>query len=340
MIDRDFGTAPAPQQARVMSFEPEEAGEYEHYVYAGQGKDILAEDSAGPFRRIALAGSNRLVTASRKQIREYPTGGGETPICTFEVKGGQAAALAANPLSGEVFYFVEGAHSKLRRLGPCNEATGEFAELQGPLTPSPETEALYGLAINPSLSWGPLRSEGVLYGADAEDPTTPNGIGDVFAPAESESQPPAIEAESVTATTATSTTLQARIDPKGSAVAFHFEYLSEAEYLADGESFEGPERPPPGPALPRTARRRLGRDRDRGDRRPATRHRLRLPRDRRAQRVRRRTGLPRRGPPRRLSHLPDGRPRACPTAAPMSSSPRPRRTAARSSPPTRSSSAA
>ena len=233
-----------------MSFEPEEAGDYEHYVYAGQGKDILAEHSAGPFRRIALAGSNRLVMASRKQIREYPTGGGETPICTFEVKGGQAAALAANPLSGEVFYFVEGAHSKLRRLGPCNEGTGEFAELQGPLTPSPETEALYGLAINPSLSWGPLRSAGVLYGADAEDPTTPNGIGDVFAPAESESQPPAVEAESVAATTATSTTLQARIDPKGSAVAFHFEYLSEAEYLADGERFEGPSAPRQAPLSP------------------------------------------------------------------------------------------
>ena len=188
VIDRDFGTAPAPQQARVMSFEPEEAGEYEHYVYAGQGKDILAEDSAGPFRRIALVGSNRLVTASRKQIREYPTGGGETPLCTRSVSGGEAVGMAANSLTGEVFYFAEGKSSKLRRLGPCNEATHEFAELQTAWTPSPATTELLALAVNPSLAWGPLRPAGVLYGADAEDPTTPKGIGDVFAPAQGSGQ--------------------------------------------------------------------------------------------------------------------------------------------------------
>ena len=187
VIDHDFTFAPAPQQTRVMSFEPESPGDYEHYVYAGQGRDITAPAS-NPFSRIALVGSNRLVAASPKLIREYPTGGGKTPVCTFEVKSGQVVGMAANPLNGEVFYFAEGKTSRLHRLGPCNEGTGVFEELQAAWTPSPETESLYGLAVNPSLSWGPLRPAGVLYGVDAEDPTTPKGIGDVFAPAKGAGQ--------------------------------------------------------------------------------------------------------------------------------------------------------
>ena len=238
VIDHDFTFAPAPQQTRVMSFEPEIAGNFEHYVYAGQGKDITAPGEATTaIRRIAWVGPGRLVVASRKLIREYSTGGGSSPICSHQVTGGQAIALAANPLTGEVFYYVEGTHSKLFRLGPCDEASGQFAELQQPIIPVPETEQLFALAANPSLHWSPLRPAGVLYGADAQSASAPKGIGDIFVPAVV--APPAVESESVANTTSTSSTLQARIDPQGLAVSFHFEYLSVAEYLANGESFQG-----------------------------------------------------------------------------------------------------
>jgi hypothetical protein len=240
VIDRDFPAVPqASKQSRVMSFEPEHAGDYEHYVYAGQNKDLtVSEAIAGPgsrFRRIALMGASRLVAGSFQQISEYPTGGGSAAICTYEVSGGQVAGLAANPVTGEVFYFVEGAHSKLHRLGPCDATTGEFEELQGPITPAPETESLFALAVNPTLAWSPLRPVGVLYGADAEEHGSvqpkQKGIGDVFVP--SEVLGPAVTSESVANTTPISSTLQAQIDPRGSTTSFRFQYLTQAQYEAN-----------------------------------------------------------------------------------------------------------
>jgi len=248
-IDRDFAEAPGTHAARVMSFEPESPGDYEHYVYAGQGKDLTINYS-NSFNRIALLGPDRLVTESSQLIREYATGGGSTPLCSREVKGGEAAAMAANPLTGEVFFFVRGRKSNLRRLGPCDEASEEFEELQSPLAPTPETDPLFALALNPSLQWGPLRPAGVLYGANAQigEAIEEKGIGDVFVPAEA--QPPEVLSESVANTTSSSSTLQAQVDPHGSTTAYRFEYLSEAEYLANGESFEGPNVPRLAPASP------------------------------------------------------------------------------------------
>jgi hypothetical protein len=192
VIDRDYSTVPeGSQQARAMSFEPASPGDYEHYVYAGQGKDITVS-YANWFRRIALIGSDRLVAGSKQQINEYPTGGGSTPICSFEVSGGVLAALTANPLNGEVFLFTQSSRV-VRRLGPCDEATGKFEEVQAPVKPAPETNKMWGLAFNPGLSWGPLRPAGVLYGTDAEEHGTvepkQRGIGDVFAPAEGAGKP-------------------------------------------------------------------------------------------------------------------------------------------------------
>ena len=243
VIDRDFNfVPPASQQSRVMSFKPESAGDYEHYVYAGQGNDISTPlTSAGTYYRIALVGANRLVAGSKQLIREYPTGGGSSPICTLKVKG-VLTALTANSLTGEVFYFVEGTHA-LHRLGPCDAESGQFEELQEPITPMPETTELLALAVNPSLTWGPRRPVGVVYGVDSKEHENPPqaGIGDVFAPAEVLG--PAVTSESVINTTSSSSTLRAVIDPRGFTTSFQFEYLSEAEYLANGESFEGPDAP-------------------------------------------------------------------------------------------------
>ena len=234
VIDQDFPFVQGIPQRRIMSFEPESPGDYEHYVYAGRAKDIDTgpEESA---HRISLVGSNRLVAASGKQIREYPTGGGSTPLCEREVTGGEAVGMAANPDSGEVFFFVEGRISRLRRLGPCDEASGKFEELQAPVVPEPTSNELLALAVNPSLAWGPLRPAGVLYAADTEEHSgTPvqRGIGDVFAPVV-EHLFPVIESESVVATNSSSTTLQARIDPRNQTTEYSFQYLTQAQYEAN-----------------------------------------------------------------------------------------------------------
>ncbi len=56
--------------------------------------------------------------------------------------------------------------------------------------------------------------------------------------------PPAIEATWVESVTATSASLRAEIDPGGQATHYRFEYLTEAAYLANGETFAGAARAP------------------------------------------------------------------------------------------------
>jgi hypothetical protein len=58
--------------------------------------------------------------------------------------------------------------------------------------------------------------------------------------------PPTIEAVWVENVTATSADLRTEIDPDGLAAHYHFEYLTEAAYLAGGESFGGAARAPVG----------------------------------------------------------------------------------------------
>ena len=225
----------ADEQARVMSFEPEPPGDYEHYVYAGQEHDITTP-KAQWFSRLALVGGDRLMTAGKELIREYPLGGGSAPTCSYLVPGGELEAMTAHPVTGEVFYFTY-ATRKLHRLGPCDPETGEFEVAQEAIGPSPETQFLFALAINPGLAWGEGRPAGTLYGADADfhpaagEEEKHSGIGDIFVPAFLEV--PAILGESVANTTASSATLRAKIDPRGQSTRYRFEYLTQAAYEAN-----------------------------------------------------------------------------------------------------------
>jgi hypothetical protein len=239
LTDLDYSGVESPQ-ARVMSFEPESPGDYEHYVYAGQGKDIVFT-SGYEATRIALVGAGRLVTANAELVREYKIGAGNPLTCSLPVPG-QLYAITANPVTGEVFYYTFSDRS-IHRLKPCDEVTGKFEEIQK-IKPSPATQGMHALAVNPTPSWGPLRPAGVLYAADGEAHTKPSvqhGIGDIFAPAEVLA--PVVEAESVVNATTTSATLEAKINPRNFETTYHFEYLSEAEYMANGESFAGPHQP-------------------------------------------------------------------------------------------------
>lgn len=226
-----------PRQVRVMSFKPCSPGEYGSYCYA-EGKDIRMRPPL--LSRIALVGSDRLVVANEEEIREYPLGvENATPLCDMSVSG-RLYAMTANQATGEVFYY-RFSDKSIHRLGPCDPETGEFGgELQQKMKPVPATGAIYALAVNPTLHWGDLRPEGVLYTVDAEEHagTPPQlGIGDVLAPAKLLG--PAIEAESVANATATSATLRAQIDPQGFAVSYSFQYLLAVTYEAQREAAEG-----------------------------------------------------------------------------------------------------
>ena len=235
--DADVNTPYLPE-TRIMSFEPCTPGDYENYCYAGQGDDIATQVFAA---RMALVGGDRLVTANEEVLREYPLEGGEpAPICAMSVSG-QLLAMAVNPLTGEIFYYTFSGR-RIHRLGACDPESGEFGEEIQHTTPTPRPpQAIYALAIDLTHSWGPLRPPGVLYAADYVA-----GIGDVFAPAKV--SPPEVLAESTANATTTSATLRAQIDPQGSLTSYRFEYLSEAEYLANGESFDGPDAPRRAPA--------------------------------------------------------------------------------------------
>lgn len=239
VTDREFESAEGTRVSRITSFKPESPGNFEHYVYAGQAKDITIPSTASWFRRIALAGPNRIVGLIKDgQLKEYATGN-STAICSRELTGGEPQALAANPVTGEVFVLVSGIHFKLLRLGACNESTGEFPELQKALSPTPEIGFdIPTLAVDPHLAWGPGRPSGVVYGATQD-------IGYVFAQAE-EHRPPDVESETVTGTNSNSTTLRALIDPHHQTTKYTFQYATAAQYELGG--FAGAGEVPASPA--------------------------------------------------------------------------------------------
>jgi hypothetical protein len=217
----------ADYHSRVMVWEPESPGNYEHYAYAGQGRDFVTSSDEDWFERLALVGNDRIVTATRQIIREFATTGGP-PICTYLVPGGGVQGMTANPETGEVFYSPVN-DGKLHRLGPCDEATGKFEELQAAVAPS-EAGEIRNLAVNPTLAWSSLRPTGVVY-----DTRLARGravsIGDIFAPVKG--TPPSIVSESTAGTTATSANLEAALNPHGFGTDYHFQYLSEGAYEAN-----------------------------------------------------------------------------------------------------------
>lgn len=73
-----------------------------------------------------------------------------------------------------------------------------------------------------------------LVAANAVDEAEPVEGADI------ELGPPRIDNDSATQVTTSSATLAAEIDPRNLVTSYHFEYLTEAAFEADGESFSGP----------------------------------------------------------------------------------------------------
>lgn len=241
---------------RLMVFKPQNPGDYEHYVYAGE---IAAGSGFGgqlPTRPVTDAAGNVYVGGGtgEKVIEEYAP---ETPmaypgspshaVCRFEYAPGEIESITVDPVSGAVFFYSNKLPIRVRRLGPCDPGTGKFTELEPEpeaLTVTPERSELTGLAFDPVRKLSPSREAGVLYGG-ANGPVPGHGKGEphqsslgyIFAKVEE--NPPAVEAESVSGVTATSADLHAKIDPMGFKTHYVFQYMTEVAYVEGGESFSG-----------------------------------------------------------------------------------------------------
>ena len=348
---------------RLMVFRPQSPGDFEHYAYAGEVAAGFGGAGKIPANPVTDAAGNVYVAgAGEDYIEEYAP---ETPstypgspakaICSFEFPKGGITAITVNPESGEVFFFSykkeAGFSFKLvHQLSACDEATGEFKEI-GRFEVSPQRDDLYGLAFDPVRGFipatppgAPARPAGMLYGG-APRPVPDVGKGEPgqsslgygFAPAEE--NPPVVVSEAVSKVSAKSAQLHAAIEPRGFQTTYTFQYITEAAFEAEGESFEKATEAPPGGAPlggtggPRAPRRASAAWRRIANTATGSSHAATARRAKRANSVR--------PTARRCAFAPiPSKPGRCPTAAPGSWSPRRRRTAGRSSRRTRGSTAA
>jgi DNA-binding beta-propeller fold protein YncE len=233
------------RESRVMVFQPQSPGDYEHYVYSGQQNDI----ATGVFPiELALDSAGNLYTNNLEAgIAKFSPGEPNVASCELKVPAGSVTAFTVNPASGEVFYYSE-KNKKIHQLSPCQQ--GEFVETTS-FGLSTKPVGFYALAFNPTLSYGPSRPAGVLYGADfqlASGGQALPGPGHIFAPAETHL--PAVESESVSSVTTSTARLGAQVNPKGSPTRYVFQYLSEGAYQENppGERFAGATEAPLGGA--------------------------------------------------------------------------------------------
>jgi hypothetical protein len=236
---------------RIMVFQPQTPGDYEHYVYTGRANDIA---TSAPFKQseislaLAVDAAGRLYTVRGQgvAIAEFVPGEPDSPACEYQAPSGGILAITVNQLNGEVFYFTF-KDKKIHQLSPCNEQ-GKFEE-QTVIPVTPKTDGIEGLAFNPSLTWEGSRPAGILYATDRGNAGTGPRLVDVFASAEVHL--PVVESEAVSSVTSSTATLHAQINPKGSATSYVFQYITRAAYEANapGERFAGASDAPSGGAL-------------------------------------------------------------------------------------------
>ncbi|MGE5336038.1 MAG: hypothetical protein ACM3JL_01280 [Nitrososphaerota archaeon] len=246
--------SPASEETRIMVFEPETPGDYEHYVYAGRARDIAAKYP----NALAVDSSGNVYAQWEERIYEFTPGKPSAPACEFiEPKRGMNA-LTVNPDTGEPFYFSY-KDERIHQLGPCN-SEGRF-EPRADFELQPTTTSVAALTFNPGLRYEPSREPGALYAAAAfteaqhehELPIGEEeyiwGRGYIFAPAEA--HPPTVESESVFGVTATTANLSAQVNPQGFPTRYVFQYLPAEQYEANppGEEFAGSQEVPAGGAL-------------------------------------------------------------------------------------------
>lgn len=230
-----FAGATFEPESRIMMFEPQSSGDYEHYVYAGHAKDIAYTTSADRVhyfpQQLALDAAGNLYASSSisEAIYEFAPGEPNTATCTYRVPSGGNTGFAVDSGSGEVYYYTYKHKETIFQLSACNakkefEPTGSLV-IAPALPPPPSADGMSGLAFDPSASYSPSRAEGILYGF-AED-----NLGYILAPAEV--NPPAVESESIDSVTASDAVLDGVVNPEGWPTHYAFQYISDAAYQAN-----------------------------------------------------------------------------------------------------------
>jgi hypothetical protein len=240
-------------RSRLMVFQPQTPGDYEHYVYAGESHDISpgAQEPSGrvhPYPSQPVVDDHGDVYVDEAgSIDEFEPGRPTTPICTFAIPDEALRAMTVDPANGEVFYYDYKAR-KIYQLHSCN-SEGKFVEVEGgAFGVSPQRGNIYALVFNPILQYEPSRAAGVLYAA-TPDPSPTNGggggepgesaLGYIFAPPVQHE--PVVETEEISNVSSSSALLGAVVNPKGANTRYHFQYLTAAAYEANepGERFAG-----------------------------------------------------------------------------------------------------
>jgi hypothetical protein len=213
---------------RVVEFHPTVAGDYEHYVYAGEGTDIASGKAAGSHVAVDEATENVYLTGS-KLIRKFKPGDPST-VLWEKVTAGEIESLTVDPKTEEVIFFSGEKHE----FFVLNGAGEEVEKFGSPLT-KPEEE-LTALAIDASraLEVGTppvLYPEGTLY-ALATISRMGAGLNEGLIFARPPVETPRVAWETVGEVGIESASLRGGIEPDGNTTNYHFEYLSEAEYDA------------------------------------------------------------------------------------------------------------
>jgi hypothetical protein len=239
---------------RLMVFKPKTPGDYSEYEYAGQSHDVgagFSNESIFPTKPVLDAAGNVYI-ASDEKVQEYDPATPSSPICTFTYPQTGITALTVDPATGEPFFYTYIKRPRrIHELSSCEN--GVFRET-GETEVAPERGELSALAFDPTRQVSASREPGVLYGvAPADVPPVGKGepgtsaLGYIFA--QPEEKPPVVSAPAPENVTNSSAALSVRIDPNGFATHYVFRYLSRAEYLAQGESFEGGGEVPSGGAI-------------------------------------------------------------------------------------------
>lgn len=224
---------------RLMVFRPTTPGDYTEYEYAGHSHDI----SAGFFGQSVFPTSPKVdeaghvyVFGESGEVTEFDPAFPDKAICSFSFKDGGVQAATVDPSTDEVFLWTYKQRLRIHQLSACEG--GAFHEI-GEFALTNERENLSALVVDPNRQLSPGRQPGVLYGA-APGPGVKGGLstsalGYIFA--QPEERPPTLEGVAPANVAVTSGVLSAKIDPRGFATHYAFHFLTEAEYMAQGESF-------------------------------------------------------------------------------------------------------
>jgi hypothetical protein len=227
---------------RLMVFEPETPGAYEHYVYAGQDHDIQAgfkQQTTPTTEPVTDAAGDVFVATEESVAKLDPSQPSAPPLCEFVFPTGGMEGMTVNPLSGAVFFFTY-KDKRIHQLSPC-DGEGNFGE-EGTFVLAPKRNEIYAMAIDPSRHFESTRAAGVLYAASTDHTggvtqgTFPiieveSALGYIFAPPKELA--PQVLSQSVSSITTSSARLEGEVNPRGSQTRYAFQYLDDTAYEAN-----------------------------------------------------------------------------------------------------------